>query len=189
MARAPRTGARRVEQSTGKAPSKGAPPGRDANLLQLLKRAKPGQIDAFLAGLSQKERNAWRWHWRAWARPDQLPPEGEWRTWLILAGRGFGKTRAGAEWVRAVAESDGEARVALVAASLAEARAIMVEGESGLRRLGDPKLRPTFESSLRRLTWPSGAQAMLYSAAEPESLRGPQHSHARGPGPEGGLRQ
>jgi phage terminase large subunit-like protein len=95
-----------------------------------------------------------------------------------MAGRGFGKTRAGAEWVRQVAENDGEARIALVAASLSEARAIMVDGESGLLAISPPHRRPKFESSLRRLTWPNGAQATLYSAGEPESLRGPQHSHA-----------
>ena len=153
------------------------PPFADG-VLGLLKAAGPDGVEALLAQMSQDERNAWRWHWPAWARAAQLPPAGDWRTWLILAGRGFGKTRAGAEWVRAVAERDGTARIALVAASLAEARAIMVEGESGLRNIGPPRQRPSFESSLRRLTWPSGAQAMLYSAAEPDSLRGPQHSHA-----------
>jgi phage terminase large subunit-like protein len=71
-------------------------------------------------------------HWRLWARLEQLAPVGDWRVWLVLAGRGFGKTRAGAEWVRAVAESDPEARIALVAASLGEARSVMVEGESGV---------------------------------------------------------
>lgn len=164
------------------------PPFADG-VLGLLKAAGPDGVEALLAQMSQDERNAWRWHWPAWARAAQLPPAGDWRTWLILAGRGFGKTRAGAEWVRAVAERDGTARIALVAASLAEARAIMVEGESGLRNIGPPRQRPSFESSLRRLTWPSGAQAMLYSAAEPDSLRGPQHSHARGTSAEGGLRQ
>ncbi|MFC3175239.1 DNA-packaging protein [Novosphingobium bradum] len=161
------------------APSDPAPaPRTDAGLLGLLKAARPEQIDEFVRHMTRAERKAWRWHWPIWARPEQLPPPGDWRTWLILAGRGFGKTRAGAEWVRAIAERDGEARIALVAASLAEARAIMVEGESGLRHIGAPGQRPIFEASLRRLTWPSGAQALLYSAAEPESLRGPQHSHA-----------
>lgn len=162
---------------------------KTAGLLPVLKAAKPEHLDGFVRDMSKPERNAWRWHWPMWARPEQLAPPGDWRTWLILAGRGFGKTRAGAEWVRAIAERDGEARIALIAASLAEARAIMVEGESGLRRISEPHLAPRFESSLRRLTWPSGAQATLYSAAEPDSLRGPQHSHARGAGPEGRFRQ
>ncbi|MBC2670516.1 DNA-packaging protein [Novosphingobium piscinae] len=128
--------------------------------------------------LDQRERKRWRHLWPLWARSAQCPPPGDWQTWLILAGRGFGKTRAGAEWVQAVAAHDGAARIALVAASLGEARAIMVEGESGLRRIAPPGQQPHYESSLRRLTWPSGAQATLYSAAEPDSLRGPEASHA-----------
>jgi phage terminase large subunit-like protein len=95
-----------------------------------------------------------------------------------MAGRGFGKTRAGAEWVRSVAEANPEARIALVAASLHEARSVMVEGESGLIAICPPQQRPRYEPSLRRILWPNGAQAQLYSAGEPEALRGPQSSHA-----------
>ena len=116
--------------------------------------------------------------WDIWARPEQRPPAGNWRLWLILAGRGFGKSRTGAEWVRQVARDHPDARIALLGASLVEVRAIMVEGESGILACSPPHCRPVFESSLRRLTWPNGAVAFLYSAAEPESLRGPQHSHA-----------
>ncbi len=118
------------------------------------------------------------WHWAFWSRPSQRPPDGSWRTWLILAGRGFGKTRAGAEWVRGVAEHQPAARIALVAATYAEARSVMVEGASGLLAVCPPHARPRFDSSLRRLEWPNGATAHLYSAAEPEGLRGPEHSHA-----------
>ncbi len=131
-----------------------------------------------VAALNQEERNEFEFHWGLLARAAQLPPDGDWRTWLILAGRGFGKTRAGAEWVRMVAESQSEARIALVSSSLAEARAVMIEGESGLLACSPPERRPTFEASLRRVRYPNGAQVQLYSAAEPESLRGPQHSHA-----------
>ncbi len=113
--------------------------------------------------------------WTQWARAEQLPPGGDWRTWLILAGRGFGKTRAGAEWVRGQAEADGSLRIALVAATLAEARAVMVEGDSGLSTIAPPDARPKFEPSLRRLTWPNGARAQLFAASEPEALRGAQH--------------
>lgn len=130
-----------------------------------------------LAQLSPEERQEFRYHWGLWARPEQLPPGGEWTTWLICAGRGFGKTRAGAEWVRRTAWQP-DARIALVAASLAEARAVMVEGESGIIACSPPHRMPVYEPSLRRLSWPNGAQAFLYSAAEPESLRGPQHSHS-----------
>ena len=118
------------------------------------------------------------WHWEVWGRDEQLPPPGDWRVWLICAGRGFGKTRAGAEWVRDVARHDGEARIALVGASLGEVRSVMVEGESGILAASPGSLAPVYEPSLRRLSWPNGAQAFLYSAGEPESLRGPQHTHA-----------
>jgi phage terminase large subunit-like protein len=118
------------------------------------------------------------WYWQGWARDEQLPPGEAWRTWLICAGRGFGKTRAGAEWVRDVARHDANARIALVGASLAEVRNVMVEGDSGVLSAAPGALAPAFEPSLRKLSWENGAVAWLYSAGEPESLRGPQHSHA-----------
>jgi phage terminase large subunit-like protein len=117
-------------------------------------------------------------YWGIWAHPGQKPPESDWHTWLIMAGRGYGKTRAGAEWVRDIAENDPTARIALVGATLGEARRVMIEGPSGLLAIPRPQWRPTFEPSKRQLTWPRGAVATLYSAGEPESLRGPQHSHA-----------
>ena len=131
-------------------------------------------------------------NWEFWSRAGQREPEGDWRVWLLMAGRGFGKTRAGAEWVRSVAEADGAARIALVGATLHEARSVMVEGPSGLLAIAPEGKRPVYAPSLRRLVWRSGAQAMLYGAAEPESLRGPEHSHgwadeiAKWPAGEGG---
>lgn len=142
-----------------------------------------------LARLSEQEHKEFSTHWELWARRDQLPPEGPWQTWLIMAGRGFGKTRAGAEWVRAAADADPDARIALIGASLGEARAVMVEGESGLLAICPQDRKPDFEPSLKRLRWPNGAMATLYSAQEPESLRGPQHSHARRAGAKGILCQ
>lgn len=133
--------------------------------------------DAIARGLNQPEKNEWPFHWQMQARQEQLPPSGDWRIWLILAGRGFGKTRAGAEWVRMIAEKSPEARIALVASTLTEARAVMVEGESGIIASSPPERRPVFEASLQRLRFPNGAQAQIFSAREPESLRGPQHSH------------
>ncbi len=118
------------------------------------------------------------YYWEGWARDAQLPPREAWRTWLICAGRGFGKTRAGAEWVRDVARHDGTARIALVGANLAEVRHVMVEGDSGVLAASPGALAPVYEPSLRRLTWENGAMAWLYSAGEPDMLRGPQHSHA-----------
>lgn len=143
----------------------------------LLDLDEPARLRA-LRQLSEEERRELRYHWKLWARERQLPPPGDWTTWLILAGRGFGKTRAGAEWVRGVCQARPDARFALVGASLAEVRAVMVEGESGILAVCPPGQVPVFEPSLRRLTWGNGAQATLYSAGEPESLRGPQHSHA-----------
>lgn len=150
----------------------------EADRLDWLGEAQGEELSGFFAGLGQQERLEYPWMWQLRARPSQMPPPGDWRVWLVMAGRGFGKTRCGAEWVNAIAEEKPDARIALVAANLGEARAVMVEGESGLLSVGAPWRRPVFEPSLRRLTWPNGAQAMLYSAAEPESLRGPQHSHA-----------
>ena len=116
--------------------------------------------------------------WRFWARPDQLPPPGDWRTWLILAGRGWGKSRTGAEWVRSIVASGKARRVALVARTAADVRDVLIEGESGILACCPDSERPVWEPSKRRLTWPSGAIATTYSAEEPDQLRGPQHDAA-----------
>ncbi len=128
--------------------------------------------------LDQGQKNDFDYLWEYNARENQLPPAGDWRVWMIMAGRGFGKTRAGAEWVRMIADANPDARIALVSASLAEARAVMVEGESGLLAICRPGHKPLFEPSLHRVRFANGALAQLFSAAEPEALRGPQHSHA-----------
>jgi len=116
--------------------------------------------------------------WPTWARPTQLAPDGDWTVWLLMAGRGFGKTRCGAEWVRGEVEAGRLSRIALVAATAADARDVMVEGESGILAVCPPWNRPNYEPSKRRLTWPNGAVATLYSAEEPDRLRGPQHDGA-----------
>lgn len=113
-----------------------------------------------------------------WARDTQLPPVGDWRTWLILAGRGFGKTRTGAETVRARVEAGAATRVALVGQTAADVRDVMIEGESGILAVSPPWFEPKYEPSKRRLTWPNGAIATAYSADEPRQLRGPQHDFA-----------
>ena len=136
------------------------------------------ELAEFGGFVSHRAGSAWTRDWSTEARPQQMPPQSDWRVWLVMAGRGFGKTRTGAEWVRAIAEAQPAARIAIVAASLVEARAVMIEGESGVIACSPPDQRPKFEPSLRRVVWPNGAQAALFSAAEPESLRGPQHSHA-----------
>ncbi|HZU88541.1 MAG TPA: terminase family protein, partial [Stellaceae bacterium] len=114
--------------------------------------------------------------WRP--RKAQEPPPGDWRVWLLLAGRGFGKTRAGAEFVRAAVEAGLARRVALVGPTALDARNVMVEGESGLLNIGPLSRRPVYEPSKHRLTWPDGAVATLFSADEPDRLRGPQHDLA-----------
>ncbi|MGE3783623.1 MAG: DNA-packaging protein [Alphaproteobacteria bacterium] len=116
--------------------------------------------------------------WRFWARASQLPPAGEWRVWLLLAGRGFGKTRTGAELVRARVASGLARRIALVAPTAADARDVMVEGASGILTISPSDERPIYEPSKRRLSWPNGATATLFSADQPERLRGPQHDLA-----------
>jgi len=146
--------------------------------VELIASLPDADYEAALAALGEAGLEWARRDWRCRARPSQLPPEGDWFVWLILAGRGFGKTRAGAEWVRAIGEADGTARIALVGGSLQEARTVMVEGESGLLAIAPAGRRPLWQPALRRLRWPSGAIATLYGAADPETLRGPQHSHA-----------
>ncbi len=112
--------------------------------------------------------------------PHQLPPDGDWRTWVILGGRGAGKTRAGAEWVRAQAEGPtpsaaGKAtRIAIVGETFDQARDVMVFGDSGILATSPDAHRPDWTSSRRTLTWPNGAVAQVYSAHDPDSLRGPQ---------------
>jgi phage terminase large subunit-like protein len=116
--------------------------------------------------------------WKFWARPNQLEPEGDWRSWLVRAGRGWGKTRVGAEWVRKQVETGQATRIALVGATAADVRDVMVEGPSGMLAISPPGSRPVYEPSKRRLTWPNGAVATTFSADEPDRLRGPQHDAA-----------
>jgi phage terminase large subunit-like protein len=122
------------------------------------------------------------WDWHSWARPEQQSPEGDWNIWIYLAGRGAGKTRAAAEWVREEAKytNTGQRRFALVARTAADVRDVIVEGESGIMNVTPPSERPLYEPSKRRLTWPNGNTATCFTADEPDSLRGPQFSHAWG---------
>ena len=112
------------------------------------------------------------------ARPSQRPPEGEWTKLLQLAGRGFGKTRSGAQWVRSVAESGEAKRIALVAPTAADVRDVMVEGESGILAVSPPWFTPQYYPSKRKLVWPNGCVALMFSSEKPNRLRGPQFTHA-----------
>jgi phage terminase large subunit-like protein len=136
------------------------------------------QRDALLNQLTEAEVEDLWFDWRFHARPNQIEPPGDWRTWLLLAGRGFGKTRTGGETVRAWAESGRFRRIAMVAPTSKDVRDVMVEGESGLIALCPPWNRPRWEPAKGHITWPNGAQAFTYSADQPERLRGPQHDAA-----------
>lgn len=131
-----------------------------------------------ILGLDPQAAQQLLYEWRFWARPNQVAPEGDWRVFLLLAGRGFGKTRSGAELVREWVERGQCRRLALVAPTAADARDVIVEGESGILAISPPWFMPVYEPSKRRLTWPNGAMATLYSADEPRRLRGPQHDGA-----------
>jgi len=115
--------------------------------------------------------------WHHQARPAQLTPPGDWSVWLVLAGRGWGKTRTGSEFVRSQIRA-GCDRIALIGATAADTRDVIIEGESGILNTSPNHDRPVYEPSKRRLTWPNGATAIAYSADEPDRLRGPQHSAA-----------
>ena len=140
----------------------------------------------FLATLSETELNRLLSDWEIWARPDQLPPKGDWTTWLVMGGRGAGKTRTGAEWIKALAlgrtpfAAKPYRRIALIGETLSDARDVMVEGVSGLLAVHSRDERPTWSSTRRRLEWPNGAIAQTFSAEDPESLRGPQFDAAWG---------
>lgn len=127
-----------------------------------------------LSELSDEEILQLEYDWHFWARSNQLAPEGDWQYWLALAGRGWGKTRVGAEWIRGRVEAGISRRIHLVAPTAADARDTMVEGESGILAVCPPWDEPVYEPSKRRITWPNGAVALLFSAEEPNRLRGPQ---------------
>lgn len=140
--------------------------------------------DAFLSELGEGALCALPFLFEFWAMPHQLPPEGDWRTWVILGGRGAGKTRAGAEWVRAQVEGatpfdKGRARrVALVGETIEQVREVMVFGDSGILACSPPDRRPKWEAGRKRLVWPNGAVASVHTAFDPEGLRGPQFDAA-----------
>jgi phage terminase large subunit-like protein len=139
-----------------------------------LASATTEQQTRFLQGLTPQEAEALLYAWDVWARDDQLPPDPDdtWTTWLLLGGRGAGKTRAGAEWIRA--HTHEPIRIALIGETLADVRDVMVEGPSGLIDIAPPHERPKWIASKRRVEWPSGAQALAFSSEDPEALRGHQ---------------
>ncbi len=149
-----------------------------------LASATQDQVDEFLGGLSENALLALPWMFEFWALTHQLPPEGAWKTWVIMGGRGAGKTRAGAEWVRSQVEGalpgdPGRARrVALVGETVDQVREVMIFGESGIIACSPPDRKPEWNATRRLLTWPNGATAQVFSAHDPDSLRGPQFDAA-----------
>lgn len=145
----------------------------------------PAEVrERFLSELGEGGLCALPFLFEFWALPHQLPPEGDWRAWVILGGRGAGKTRAGAEWVRAQVEGarpldKGRARrLALMGETYDQVRDVMVFGDSGILACSPPDRRPCWKASERRLVWPNGAEAQAFSAQDPEALRGPQFDGA-----------
>ena len=155
------------------------------SVIDYLSGLKPTALNDALAGLSDNALASLPWLFEFWAlEGHQLAPENDWTTWVILGGRGAGKTRAGAEWVRqqvegARPEDMGKCRrVALVGETIEQCREVMVFGESGILACSPPDRRPVWEATRKRLVWPNGAVAELYSAFDPERLRGPQFDAA-----------
>ena len=140
--------------------------------------------DQFLDALTEGELLALPWLFEFWALEHQVPPEGAWRTWVILGGRGAGKTRAGAEWVRAQVEGARPLdrgrcqRIALVGETIDQVREVIIFGESGILACSPPDRRPEWQATRKRLLWPNGATAQAFSAHDPEGLRGPQFDGA-----------
>ena len=135
------------------------------------------QRNNFFDNLSEEELKYLEYDWDFWARPQQMTPQADWSNWLILAGRGWGKTRTGAEQVRKWV-NEGVRRIALVAETPADARDTMIQGESGILNVFPEDSRPIYEPSKRRLVFSTGATATIYSGANPDQLRGPQHEKA-----------
>ncbi len=140
--------------------------------------ASPEDVGAVVKGFSDAEIEALLYHWPNWARPEQLMPPGDWRTWILLGGRGSGKTRPGAEAIRQIMTDYPGIRVALIGPTSSDCRDVMIEGESGLLNCFPPEERPYYRPSRRLIQCRNGSVGFTYSAEEPERLRGPQHGAA-----------
>src|SRR6185295_9147929 len=155
------------------------------SLSQILSTFEQADIEKYLATLSDEEQRFLEFDWKFWSRPNQRAPEGNWKRWILNCGRGFGKTRTGAEWVRDQIESGRCRHMALIAENAKDIRRVIVEdvrgGGSGIMQVCPPWNLPHYSPTTMRLTWtnpnyPSyGASCSLYSAEEPGALRGPAH--------------
>src|ERR1035437_9289335 len=146
--------------------------------LELIASLPVRERATLLKSLSDREALAILYDWRRFiARPNQIQPTGKWVHWLLLAGRGFGKTKTGAETVREWAREKLPGPIHIIAPTATDIRKVMIEGPSGLMSCYPPTERPIYQPSLGHLiTWPNGNIAYCYSADEPERLRGPQCS-------------
>ena len=153
-------------------------PSATASLAASLASLPPPTRTALLAEFSDAELAALEHDWAFWGRPAQLAPPGDWRVWLLLGGRGSGKTLALTQHLRREIEAGRADRVALVGETAADCRDVLVEGPSGLLTIAPPDRRPLYEPSKRRVTYPNGAVVTLYAASDPEQLRGPEHALA-----------
>ena len=145
---------------------------RTAPLIELISRLPPEKRRAWIKSRSPEQLVNLKFGWRGVrARQNQLAPEGDWRLWAIIAGRGFGKTRAGAEWLREQWKA-GKKRMGLIGATVDDVRDLMVEGPSGICNVGPPHERPVYQMHRRRVLWPDGAKGWLFSADAPERIRG-----------------
>lgn len=158
-----------------------------AALIETLARLSPAQRMIVLNGLTVGQTTELQERWYGWAHAGQIAPPGDWRVWLIRAGRGFGKTRAGAEWVSEWARSDGHARIALVGATADDVAKVMIEGPSGVIAVARSGETVTWRPSAGEVTFHSGAKGFVYSAEAPDKLRGPEHHAACRAGTEGNL--
>lgn len=147
----------------------------NSSLIELLASLPDSERARIISELTDQQIETLSWDWRAFARPNQLPPAGDWTDWLVLAGRGFGKTKTGAETVREWASDPLPGPIHLIAPTAADIRKVMIEGPSGLLSCYPPGDAPYYEPSLgHKLTWRNGNIAYCFSADEPERLRGPQ---------------
>jgi len=140
--------------------------------IEIFAARPPAERAAIIAAMSDAQVEIMRWDWRLHGRLKQLAPPGDWVTWEVRAGRGFGKTRTGSGWVHERAMEVPGRWIAMIAKNPADARDYMIEGPGGLLKNTRPRDRPIYQSTMRRLTWPNGTWATIYSAEEPDQLRG-----------------
>lgn len=157
--------------------AKALPPG--LSVMQLLMEELGPEFDAWLESLDPLTALMVKHDWSLWARPSQRKPEGDWEVWIIMAGRGYGKTRPGSEtvidWSIELGQMYGKGHIGLIGKDPEDVRKVMIEGESGILACSPPWYKPHFEPTKKSLTWPNGVVASYYSSEEPDDLRGPQH--------------